>query len=88
MTTIDYLVGGFREAGRLRAAARQRHRDRVTNTAQTAAKSIQRRIGDVWLSLIGVALASTAAWQYATWAGLLATAAGCMVAEKLLRIGD
>lgn len=88
MTTIDFVIAGFKHAARERSIARQRRRDRVTNATRTAATSISKRIGDVWLSLVGLGLASAAAWQYATWTGLLTTALGCAVAEKLLRIGD
>lgn len=88
MTTIDYLVTGFRIAGQQRRTARAAKRAQIAGTTRAAAKSIQQRIGDVWLSLVGAGLASVAAWQYATWAGLLTTALGCVVAEKLLRIGD
>lgn len=91
MTTIGFIADGFREArrrARLEKQARvQAAAARAASAGQAVSRAVVKRIGDVWLSLTGLALAATAAWTYATWAGLLATAAACVIGEHLIGIG-
>lgn len=91
MTTITYITTGLREGfptARRRAKDQKQARARAAATGVAAAKTITQRISGVWLTLIALGLASTAAWQYATWAGLLATGAACFIGERVLGIGD
>lgn len=92
MTTIGFIATGFREARRqARVKKQQRLQDAKVRAQQlgiTASTALVKRIGHVWMTLVGLALAATAAWTYTTWAGLLATAAACVIGEQLIGIGE
>lgn len=92
MTTIGFIATGFREARRQARVQKQQRVQAATARAaslgQAASVALVKRIGHVWMSLTGLALASAAAWTYTTWAGLLATAAACILGERLIGIGD